>query len=148
MEKSNICLFHSLNVFCFRTSNAHSFLICERKRQVLVSIFLVRTWQIFMVPNYLGLLKGLLKCFVFAFSAPLFQWVWHCMYPIKSLKKWKEDLLFFGKYQIYFIMTSINATWLWSLKFFFPIDALIPNLQNTENATANGRTMIEGASHK
>ena len=61
--------FHSLNAFHFRTSNAHNFLICEQKHQVWVSIFLVRTWQIFWYQIYLGLLRT----FIFAFSAPPFS---------------------------------------------------------------------------
>ena len=51
------------------TSNAHNFHICERKYQVCVYIFLARTCQIFWYQNYLGLLKF----FVFAFSAPPFS---------------------------------------------------------------------------
>ena len=62
-------LFHSLNAFHFRTLNTHNFLICERKHQVWVCIFLVRMWQIFWHQNYLGLLKKI----AFAFSAPPFS---------------------------------------------------------------------------
>ena len=61
--------YHLLNEFHFRTSNAHYFLTCERKHQVWVCIFLVRTWRIFWYQNYLGLLK----IFVFAFSVPPFS---------------------------------------------------------------------------
>ena len=40
-------LFHSLNAFHFRTTNAHNFLVCERKHQVWLCIFLVKTYRIF-----------------------------------------------------------------------------------------------------
>ena len=89
-------LLHSLNAFHNRTSNAHNFLICERKHQVWVCIFLVRTFQIFWHQNYFGFTKKIRFCI----SAPPFS-VDERLHIAYNKYKIKRKFTYFGKYQIY-----------------------------------------------